>query len=131
VRPINLPDLSGLTLLVVEDDDDSLDLLRNVLNAYGAHVLEARTGIGALAYVNTTPKIDVLLTDLSMPTMDGIELLCKIRAHPTRNSLPAIALTGYYEKYAGTNTTGFDALLKKPVDFDELARTIKALVRPR
>jgi len=72
VRPINLPDLSGLTLLVVEDDDDSLDLLRNVLNAYGAHVLEARTGIGALAYVNTTPKIDVLLTDLSMPTMDGI-----------------------------------------------------------
>jgi len=121
VRPINLPDLSGLTLLVVENDDDSLDLLRDALNACGAHILEARTGIGALAYVNTAPRVDVLLTDLSMPTMDGIELLSKVRAHPTRKSLPAIALTGHYEKYAGSNTTGFDALLKKPVDFDELA----------
>jgi two-component system, chemotaxis family, CheB/CheR fusion protein len=125
-KPLNLPDLSGLTLLVVDDHDDSVDALASFLHACGAHVLPARTGSAALAYVDTTPQIDAIVTDLAMPGMSGIDLLKKVRAHPQRSQLPVIALTGYYEDYA--NAEGFEAFLKKPVDLDQLCTAVLTLV---
>lgn len=50
--PPDLPDLSGLTLLIVDDNDDSLEVLSTFLRSCGAHVLEARNGPAALAYVD-------------------------------------------------------------------------------
>jgi CheY-like chemotaxis protein len=128
-KPLKLPDLSRLTLLVVDDNHDSVEVLAAFLRACGAHVLQARTGYGALAYVDTAPKLDAIVTDLAMPEMDGLGLLNRVRAHPQRSQLPVIALTGHYEDYA--NADGFAAFLKKPVDFDQLCGAIMALVDRR
>jgi CheY-like chemotaxis protein len=128
VRPLNLPDLSGLTVLIVDDNDDSLDMLGTVLRACGAHVLQARGALSALSYVDTQAKIDAVVTDLSMPNLDGVELVQRLRAHVKGRHLPAIALTGFYEQYMDTEGADFKAFLRKPVDFDRLCTTIRSLV---
>jgi CheY-like chemotaxis protein len=126
MRPIALPDLSKRTILIVDDNDDALDMLGTFLRACDAHVLEARSAIGALAYIDNQPRIDLMITDLSMPDMDGIELVRRLRRHSSRASIPAIALTGFYEFYM--DTTGFDAFLRKPVNLDDLCTTITTTI---
>ena len=128
MRPLNLPDLSGLTILVVDDNDDSLEMLGTFLRACGAHVLQARNGPTALGYVEQRREIDAIVTDLSMPLMDGIELVKKVRQW---RPLPAIALTGFYERFMDTAGAAFDAFLRKPVDFDNLCGTIRSVVHRR
>lgn len=130
MRPLKLPDLSGLTLLVVDDNDDSLRVLSEFLRACGSHVLAARGALTALSYLDTQDKIHAVVTDLSMPGIDGVELVTRVRAHPRGHSVPAIALTGFYEQYMDTRGSGFNAFLRKPVDFDELCRTIRSVVDP-
>ena len=125
--PPDLPDLSGLTLLVVDDNDDALDMLGTYLSMCGAQVLQARNAAAALAYVDTQQGIDAVITDMSMPKMDGVELVRRIRRR--RASLPAIAITGFYESYMDTRRAGFDAFLRKPVNLDELCRVIRTLAR--
>jgi CheY-like chemotaxis protein len=126
---LNLPDLSRLTLLAVDDNADALEVLSTILKACGAHVLEARDGRDALAVVDTTPGLDAIITDLSMPGMDGVELARQVREQSSRRGLPVIALTGFPERYLDTST--FDAFLKKPFEFDELCRTVYALTAAR
>jgi CheY-like chemotaxis protein len=121
----DLPDLSGLTLLIVDDNDDALEVLGTFLRSSGAHVLQARNGPAALAYVDQRLTIDAVVTDLSMPSMDGVELVRQMRQ---RRSIPAIAVTGLYEQYAHTVGRAFDAFLKKPVNFDQLCRVIHSAV---
>jgi CheY-like chemotaxis protein len=126
MRPLDLPDLTSRTVLIVDDNGDALEMLGTFLRACGAYVLEARSAVGALAYVDTQPRIDVIITDLSMPDMDGVELVRRLRNHPSRASIPAVALTGFYEFYL--DTTGFDAFLRKPVNLDELCKTIMTAI---
>jgi CheY-like chemotaxis protein len=128
VRRADLPNLSGLIILAVEDNDDSLRMLGEFLRACGAHVLQARGALSALSYVETQAKIDVIVTDLSMPSMDGVEFVQRVRAHPRGRSIPAIALTGFYEQYMDTERAGIHAVLRKPVNFDELCLAIRSLV---
>jgi len=122
MRPLNFPDLTGRIILVVEDNDDALDMVGTFLRVCGAHILPASTGFAALAYLDTEPRIDAVVTDLSMPGMDGIELLRRLRAHPSRPDIPAIALTGFHEHYL--DTSGFSAFLRKPADLDRLCKAI-------
>lgn len=126
MRPLALPDLTSRSIVIVDDNGDALDMLGTFLRACGAHVLEARSAIGALAYIDTQPRIDLMITDLSMPDMDGVELVRRLRRHPSRASIPAIALTGFYEFYM--NTTGFDGFLHKPVNLDELIKAITTAI---
>jgi CheY-like chemotaxis protein len=58
------------------------------LKAFSADVLEARDGRDALAYVDTTPGLVAIITDLSMPGMDGVELARKVREQPSRRGRP-------------------------------------------
>jgi two-component system CheB/CheR fusion protein len=130
--PSQLPDLSGLTVLVVDDDEDAIEVLTTFMNMCGADVLFARSASDGLAYIESTPQLDVVITDISMPRIDGYEFTRKIREHrdPARRSVPVIALTGFQQRYVTTET--FDAFLEKPVDFDRLCAVIKMLRdRPR
>jgi|SRR5919108_1144352 two-component system CheB/CheR fusion protein len=126
-----LPDLSGLTVLVVDDDEDAIDVLTTTMHACGADVLFARSAPEGLAYLDTTPQVDVVVTDISMPRIDGYEFTRKIRAHssPAHRSVPVIALTGFHQTYVITET--FDAFLQKPVDLDRLGAVIKLLLARR
>ena len=128
---LDLPDLSGLTILVVDDNDDSLNVVSTFLRACRAHVLEARGALSALSYVETQTRIDVIVSDVSMPAMDGVEFVRRLRSHPKGRSIPAIALTGFYEQYMDTAIAGFNAFLRKPVDFDRLCSTIQNVIGAR
>ncbi|HEV8585204.1 MAG TPA: response regulator [Methylomirabilota bacterium] len=123
-----LPDLAGLTVLVVEDDYDSREALTTFLEACGAHVVEASNGQGALAYIDANPAIKAVVTDLAMPHGDGVMFVKKVRAHPRRRSLPVIAITAFYERFADWPQAGFDAFFKKPIKFEELGEKIRSLV---
>ncbi len=123
--PPKLPDLTGLTILVVDDDADSVDLLGTFLKACGATALVARSALEAFGHIDTTPKLDAVVTDLAMPHVDGVELARKVRAHGTRHSVPVVAVTGFYEDYP--NAQEFDAYMRKPVNVDELGRVIRSL----
>jgi CheY-like chemotaxis protein len=127
--PLNFPDLRGLTLLVVDDNEDAVEVLSMFLEICGAAVLVARTAMGGLTYVDVAPKLDLVITDLSMPLMDGVEFVHTIRRHPTpsRRSLPVIALTGFPEDFVKSQSV-FNAFLRKPVDLDRLTATIQSLV---
>jgi two-component system CheB/CheR fusion protein len=125
-----LPDLSGLTVLAVDDDEDSIEVLTTMMTACGAEVLFARSALEGLAHLDTTRHLDVVITDISMPRIDGYEFTRKIREHSSPyRSVPVIALTGFHQTYVITET--FDAFLQKPVDLDRLCAVIKILLGRR
>src|SRR5690242_5338116 len=95
-----VPNLARLTLLVVDDHADTLDVLATYLRACGATVLTARSVARALVHVDGARKLDAIVTDLAMPHLDGVRLLKHVRAHRHRSELPVIALTGHYHDYA-------------------------------
>jgi signal transduction histidine kinase len=118
-RGESLP-FAGLTLLVVEDTEDSLDATRVMLEVLGAQVLIARDGVEALD-VMTRSRPDLVLCDLRMPRMDGYEFLRELSrvqgpAHP-----PVLAVTGLVSEsdQQRTRAAGFEGHLKKP--FDDMA----------
>lgn len=107
--------VSNWVVLVVDDEPDSIYLVTEVLNFYGATVYGAKDGVEALAMLERiTP--DVVLTDLSMPRMDGWTLISKIREHPTMSTLPVVALTaGYAGDRERGLAAGFTSFLNKPI----------------
>ena len=122
-----LPNLSGLTILVVDDTEDALDLLSGYLTACGARVLAAANGLAALTHLATDAHIDVVVSDLTMPHMDGAHLLRWIRAEEGRRRVPVVALTGYPQHYVPTDAR-FDAFLEKPVNLDRLCEVVRTMV---
>jgi diguanylate cyclase len=125
------PDLRGLTLLVVDDDEDTIEVLSIYLRACGAEVLVAHTAQDGLVSVDAAPRLDAVITDLSMPHMDGVEFLRNIRRHPSpsRRRVPVVVLTAFEAGYMPTQ--GFDAYLRKPVEPDALCRTIDSVIARR
>jgi CheY-like chemotaxis protein len=124
------PDLSGLTVLVVEDDPESRDLFRTILQSRGATVLEAEEVLTAQEWVRSL-KVDLIVTDLALPGRDGASLLKWLREQPGARggTLPAIAVTAYDKRYPPTEVTGWAAYFRKPLDPDELVQTIAAILR--
>jgi CheY-like chemotaxis protein len=90
------PELSGLRVLLVDDEADSRDLLNLVLGSCGAEVVIARSASEALATVKGK-KFDVIVSDIGMPEEDGFSLIRKIRglSNEEGGDVPAIALTAY------------------------------------
>jgi signal transduction histidine kinase/ActR/RegA family two-component response regulator len=128
------PDLSGISVLVVDDEPDSRALLERVLVECKAHVLVASTADAALLAVEAE-KPNVLVSDIGMPEMDGYELLQRIRAlgEAKGGKLPAIALTAFArpEDRTRARRAGFQIHLSKPVEPSELIATIAGLVGRR
>ena len=125
------PDLSGMKVLVVDDQPDARDMLRRVLEDCEADVVTAGSAAEALREVEEG-RPDVLVSDIGMPEVDGYELLRRIRAlgaHP-RGHLPAIALTAFARSEDRTRAlrAGFLAHVAKPVEPAELLATIASMV---
>jgi PAS domain S-box-containing protein len=124
-----LPLLRGVTVLVVDDDRDTRELLATVLRQAQATVLEADSAAAALKTLERQVP-DVLVADLAMPGVDGYELIGRIRAQAGHGlRLPAVAVTAYArgEDRERALSAGFDRHLPKPVDPGELCRTVAKL----
>jgi len=116
-------DLSGLQVLVVDDEDDARELIKRILADCNADVLTAATATEALSLLQHA-RPDLMVSDLGMPEVDGYGLLDRIRAlGPSRGGdLPAIALTAFArsEDRIKALSSGFLAHIAKPVEPNEL-----------
>jgi len=116
-------DLSGMQVLVVDDEADARELIKRILSDCHAEVLTAATATEALALLKTT-RPDLLVSDIGMPEVDGFQLLDQVRAlGPTRGGdLPAIALTAFArsEDRIKALASGFLTHISKPVEPAEL-----------
>ena len=127
-----IPELNGLRILVVDDDQDSLALSREILEATGATVITADSGQDALEKLHRN-RANVLIADLGMPTMDGFALIAQIRdsADLAIREIPAAALTAFArsEDRVRAMQSGFEVHLSKPIDPAELMAAAAALAR--
>jgi len=119
--------LEGVRVLVVDDDADSLKLAAVALEQYGAHVTTARSGTEALEAMASEPP-DVLVSDLGMPGLDGLQLMREIRSR-TGGNVPALALTAYAMEADAerTRSAGYTMHLSKPLDPRRLAAAVSRL----
>lgn len=107
--------IKNWTVLLVDDEPDNLGVAQQILQHFGAQVFTAGDGEEALTLLNTvTPSF--IVTDLSMPVIDGWELLKKIREIPRLNHVPVIALTAHAMRGDRERAlaAGFDQYITKP-----------------
>ena len=127
---LGLGTLDGMSILVVDDSEDTTEMVQHLLTISGATVCAATSGPEALR-VAGEQDFDVVLSDISMPGMDGFEFLQRLRKLPGKKDLPAIALTGFGrpEDVQRAAKEGFYAHLTKPFDIEALAGLLQKLPR--
>lgn len=111
----------GYRILVVEDNELNLKLVRDVLTYAGYDVVEARTGEQGVALaIESLP--DLVLMDLQLPGIDGAEALRQIRSSPSTQTVPVVAVTAYAmrEDRERAMSCGFDGYVEKPISAREL-----------
>jgi signal transduction histidine kinase/CheY-like chemotaxis protein len=128
------PELAGIHVLVVEDDDDARILVAKVLEGQGAFVKAVSSGREALEVLGRE-RIDVLLSDIEMPGTDGYQLIRELRLRPSQQggAVPAVALTAYArtEDRLRALRAGFQLHLSKPVQPSELVTVVASLAGRR
>jgi len=128
------PDVTGIRVLVVEDDDDARALLAKVLEGRGAFVQVVSSAREALDVLEKE-RIDVLLSDIEMPGTDGYQLIRELRLRSSQQggSVPAAALTAYArtEDRLRALRAGFQLHLSKPVQPAELITVVASLATRR
>ena len=118
-------------ILVVEDNVDSRDLLAKLLGMSGYEVISASDGeSGYDAALKLRP--DLIITDINMPRMDGIELLRKVRLEKLLTGTAVFVVTAFGSEAAREAIEeGADAATAKPFDFDAFVDTVKSLIFAR
>ncbi len=115
-------------MLLVEDDPDTREMYSRYLSHSGLRVTEARTGRRALERVREA-RPDVVVTDIAMPEMDGIELSRRLRSTDATHDVPIIAVSGQASERV--RQAGADVVLEKPCEPDRLLHVIKDVLRSR
>ncbi|MGE3250612.1 MAG: response regulator [Hyphomonadaceae bacterium] len=118
----------SLTILLAEDQPDNREILVRRLERQGYAIVQAENGAEAVtAFAAKTP--DLVLMDLAMPVMGGMDAMKAIRATPAAAGVPIVALTAHAMDGAREECmqAGFDAFATKPVDFPALLQLIKSL----
>ena len=120
-----------MNVLAVEDDPDYLEMLQMVVNSVGHSIIVASNGIEALELLEKE-KIDVILSDVNMPAMDGIEFHKKVRAKPDYANTPFIFLTGTTDMASvkAVCQPDRDMLLSKPFPVDHLIQIFAGKLKP-
>lgn len=111
------------SLLLVDDELDLLSDLAEYLGSEGFEVAQATDGIDALSYLYAS-RPRVVLIDLVMPRMSGIELIEQIRSDPTLASVRVVAMSGTSAMLPRARIAGANDILRKPIDPIVLVRTL-------
>lgn len=127
-------ELAGVRILFVDDQPEARDLANVIFSNAGAEVILASSAIKALEAIDQLP-IDVVVTDIAMPEMDGYALIAELRRRDllTGRHTPAIAATAYRGQEDKTRVlaAGFDAYIKKPMDAGTLTSTVAGVIAGR
>jgi two-component system sensor histidine kinase/response regulator len=121
--------LAGWDIVVIDDEPDSLEVARFILDFYGANVHTATNGLEGLERVEEVhPRF--VISDLSMPAMDGWEFLQSLRARPGIQDIPVIALTAHAMRGDRDRAVaaGFHNYLTKPLTADTFIDQLLALL---
>jgi PAS domain S-box-containing protein len=126
------PARSPSTVLYVEDEPVNLVLMREIFSRHPSYaLLEATSGRSGVSMAKAM-RPDIVLMDINLPDMDGFEALAALRADPATRDLPVIAVSAYAmsEDVARGLRAGFAEYITKPIEIDELMRTLDAMPRP-
>jgi PAS domain S-box-containing protein len=125
-------DLGGIKILVVDDDQDSLEVVRRILSSRNAAVQTASTVDQALDLFRSFNP-NVILSDIGLPDVDGYELIRRIREMPNGRNVPAAALTALArsEDRMRALNAGFQTHLAKPIALGELVAVVRSLTALR
>lgn len=115
------------TILVADDDDDVREVLAEALAGPGRRVLKARNGVEAVQWATSAP-VDLVVLDLVMPEMDGVESFRRI--HAARPDLPVVIVTGHTESDLMLKVLeiGPFTVLQKPLDLHKFRKVVDLIV---
>ncbi len=125
--------LEGLRILAVDDSEINLEVVQRVLAHHGARVESATSGPRALDRLTADPaSVDLVLMDIHMPEMDGLQTTRRIRAIPALAGLPVIALTAsaLIEDREAAAAAGMDGFIAKPLEVEQAVAVITEAVGP-
>lgn len=125
-------DLNSIRVLVLDDEPDSLEIVRVILDRAGAEVRTASSVDHAFELLNQFAP-DVILSDIGMPHHDGYEFIARLRSQPAGRGVPAVALTALARTEDRTRAlrAGFQMHVAKPVDARELIAVVQNLAALR
>ncbi len=118
----------SLKILSVDDSKTVRIIVRNAFKRFDCEIIEAGNGVEGLEQARTRP--DLMLVDITMPVMDGLEMLEKLRADPALRDIPVMMLTAEGQKTSAEHAValGSRGYLVKPFTADTLIRQVTALV---
>jgi CheY-like chemotaxis protein len=116
-------------ILIIEDNERNLKLVRDVLQFNGFRTAEARTAEDGLVLANSRPP-DLELLDLQLPGIDGMEAFRQLRQSPPTADIPVVAVTAFAMKDDRERVlrAGFDGYLEKPISVRELPDQVRAFL---
>jgi CheY-like chemotaxis protein len=116
------------TVLVVDDDPDLLEIVTLVLGLYEVPTVTASDGIEALAAMRGSDALGLVLLDLMMPKMSGVEVLAEMKSDPALEAMPVVVISGNYQTEQSVLAMGANEYLVKPIDVDVLMRVVSRFV---
>jgi len=114
------------TILIVEDNEKNMKLVRDILQHQGHATLEAATGTDGVRLAREH-RPDLILMDIQLPDIDGIAALRQIRAEPALDATPVLAVSASVmpDEQQKIVTSGFDAFITKPIDLKGFRETVR------
>jgi two-component system cell cycle response regulator DivK len=119
-------------VLIIEDNDKNLELVRDILQAKGYRTLEAGTAEEGLEIARGQAP-DLVLMDIQLPGMGGIEALKELRGNPATAALPVVAITASVMKADREQimSAGFDGFIEKPITVRSFLEVVKGVLQTR
>jgi two-component system cell cycle response regulator DivK len=119
-------------ILIVEDNEKNMTLVRDVLQAKGYATVEAVTGEDGVRLA-AERKPDLILMDIQLPGISGIEALRRLRANAETAAIPAVAVTASVMQQDRNQITeaGFDGYIGKPINLREFLETVRSMLEKK
>ena len=121
--------ITDWNVLVIEDEEDSMELVQGILEYHGIRCFGAASGEDALKLLETeTPTL--LIVDLALPGIDGWGLLSRLKSNRTLSGIPRVAITAYHTAELASRAIeqGFDAYFSKPIEATSFVRELEGII---